>query len=822
MMILHRECSIGVKKLSDADLGGGVSNQTHIGLSERVFTFLPPQDINVKGILVYNKSCAAVDCLFSKILDKRSTKIDSGEASQVRSLTRQIRSIASNRSLDWYLIWFSLFDGTPVFWLFNKASEEFKNLSGTGAIFESMKVFSPKDAAYFFIQKYICQSEKLNEIVERKMAEFSEGILIASSKEHRTFVHLCLSYFDARGELDKIIPYCNTTNINSPIRVFKEGSFNLQNMLMFADESEIARRNSDRVRWYTDYFDVEGRHLYLYVDWYPGKDSLGKDQQLMIPDFVKLINLCYGDTYIYENNNGTHELWLKKDVTPSRFWILPSNNSEFRVIEYFNEKTLVDWSQSRNFAVGDIAYLYCSKGYQRVLFKTKVVRIDVPNSEYINDKKYWADEAAYDEARKDTDSKYVRLELQNKLNVDDNSLSLDVLQKLGLKGTIQGPMTVPNQEIQDKLDEVFDGKVSKQADIKQELFQISSVVSAIRSTGLIYEDLLVKRFATSLLTKPFVILSGLAGSGKTQLALAFAKALIADDSQLCVVSVGADWTNREPLLGYPNALKADEYVHPESGVLDLLIEANKAENKDKPYFLILDEMNLSYVERYFADFLSAMESHEPIRLWDCENDKTPKCVALPKNLFIIGTINVDETTYMFSPKVLDRANVIEFKVSEAEMTSFLDWAPVVNLESVEKIANQSADFVRIAKNSVEASKDANDVLKKFFKPLKDVNAEFGYRTAAEIGRFISLADSMTVNEKIDSAIVQKILPKLHGSRKKIIPVLTALWKICGCNINLDLAKSEDCVAAVYPLSADKIFRMYQGAIDNGFTSFAEA
>ena len=81
-----------------------------------------------------------------------------------------------------------------------------------------------------------------------------------------------------------------------------------------------------------------------------------------------------------------------------------------------------------------------------------------------------------------------------------------------------------------------------------------------------------------------------------------------------MVSVGADWTSREPLLGYPNALQHDSYVKPENGVLDLLIEANKIENANKPFFLILDEMNMSYVERYFADFLSAMESHENISL----------------------------------------------------------------------------------------------------------------------------------------------------------------------------------------------------------------
>ena len=207
-----------------------------------------------------------------------------------------------------------------------------------------------------------------------------------------------------------------------------------------------------------------------------------------------------------------------------------------------------------------------------------------------------------------------------------------------------------------------------------ESFSIKCLIEEIKETGLIYSSTLIKRFAFSLLTKPFVILSGLAGSGKTKLAITFAKALVEDsEKQLCVVSVGADWTNREPLLGFPNALQPNKYVVPENGVLQLLIEANR--NSEKPYFLILDEMNMSYVERYFADFLSALESHEEIPLWEkpdeCDSE-VPAKIALPRNLFIIGTINVDETTYMFSPKVLDRANVIEFKISVKEMAYFLN------------------------------------------------------------------------------------------------------------------------------------------------------
>lgn len=361
-------------------------------------------------------------------------------------------------------------------------------------------------------------------------------------------------------------------------------------------------------------------------------------------------------------------------------------------------------------------------------------------------------------------------------------------------------------------------------------FSISTIIQHIKETGLLYTDKLIKRFAFSLMAKRFLILSGLAGSGKTQLALAFANALIADKKQLCVVSVGADWTNREPLLGFPNALKDDEYVRPESGVLDLLIEANKEENLNKPYFLILDEMNMSYVERYFADFLSVMESGEGISLWKgSENHSVPPTISLPKNLFIIGTINVDETTYMFSPKVLDRANVIEFKILSDEMENFLKEMKNVDRCSINgKAAGMGADFVNLA-NVKELDKDdeAVNTLQNFFKELKKVNAEFGYRTATEIFRYIAQAKKnddtdgkLTNHDILDAAIIQKLLPKLHGSRKKLEPVLAQLWKLCFTE-EVHIAR-ENVNKAIYKESADKILRMYEAANANGFTSFAEA
>lgn len=355
-------------------------------------------------------------------------------------------------------------------------------------------------------------------------------------------------------------------------------------------------------------------------------------------------------------------------------------------------------------------------------------------------------------------------------------------------------------------------------------FMINQVVSSLLSTGLIYSPILIKRLAFSLMAKPFVILSGLAGSGKTQLALAFAKCLSENiEEQVCTVSIGADWTNREPLLGYPNALKSGEYVLPESGVLQLLMRANK--DPDKPYFLILDEMNLSVVERYFADFLSAMESGEPIKLWDNEKGNVPKEIELPKNVFIIGTINVDETTYMFSPKVLDRANVIEFKIAADEMEDYLGKKVNINLKAgYSACADMAVDFVTKAKSQVEKGEKNKDVLLSFFKELKEVNAEFGYRTVNEISRYLHFADGdLEDDSAIDTAILQKLLPKLHGSRKKLVPVLTSMWKLC---LNDGVTKEIDAEFSAtdfkYPESAEKIQRMYKAVVDNGFTSFAEA
>jgi len=367
---------------------------------------------------------------------------------------------------------------------------------------------------------------------------------------------------------------------------------------------------------------------------------------------------------------------------------------------------------------------------------------------------------------------------------------------------------------------------------------------------------LIHRVASCLLSKRFLIATGLAGSGKTKLAQAFARWLSTPVGCYEVVPVGADWTGNENVLGYPNGLDRETYIS--KPALDLVVHAK--EDPDVPHFLILDEMNLSHVERYFADILSVIESEEEIQLYDgavrqAGGKPIPSSIELPKNLFIIGTVNVDETTYMFSPKVLDRANVIEFRMDAGELAGFLGNPAKPDLSKLDgKGASFGKAFVDAAKNpvtvpaDVKVAYDAEMLL--LFKTLQAHGAEFGYRTAYESARFIHFykllgnhadGDTTWFPGAFDCVVFQKLLPKLHGSRAKLGPVLKKLWFLCvndtagrgadPLNAAEEAARSTDKKAepsvvvpsgSPYPLSAEKIGRMWRLLIENGFASFAEA
>lgn len=412
--------------------------------------------------------------------------------------------------------------------------------------------------------------------------------------------------------------------------------------------------------------------------------------------------------------------------------------------------------------------------------------------------------------------------------------------------------------------------------IKNQQSLISNFYKNTQKAGLIFSSQLIQRFVASLCTKPFVILSGLSGSGKTKLAQAFVQWICESDKQYKIIPVGADWTNREPLLGYPNGLDPKSYVTPDSGALQLILEASKKENHNKPYFMILDEMNLSHVERYFADFLSIMESKEKLKLYSgekrytqCTKDKefdeeyfVPYEIEWPNNLFIIGTVNIDETTYMFSPKVLDRANVIEFRITPNEMQKFFKSRKELNMKElfIDKDKSKGGagqimgeNFFQLAEEKkitkIPEIEGDDNILNKFFEELQIVGSEFGYRSATEIellitklginGLIVKDGETMENNTKIDIAIMQKLLPKLHGSRKKLVGPLETLAGFCLVRINGSQPDDQNKTKTLYQqfisekrdsakweikysISFEKIERMLKNVIENGFTSYAEA
>jgi hypothetical protein len=261
-----------------------------------------------------------------------------------------------------------------------------------------------------------------------------------------------------------------------------------------------------------------------------------------------------------------------------------------------------------------------------------------------------------------------------------------------------------------------------------------------------------------------------------------------------------------------------------------------------------------------------MESGDSIKLYsgaerkDSNGIKVPQEITWPKNLFIIGTVNIDETTYMFSPKVLDRANVIEFRITPTEMREFfkdridLDLKELyLDKDETKGGAGQSMgeSFLKIAvdRTITKVSEDEENVLNNFFAELQVVGSEFGYRTASEIQLLISklgmagFVDNdnspLEHNTKIDIAIMQKLLPKLHGSRKKLVGPLETLAGFCV--VRLEGSKQDEQHKSKsnyqqfiaekrntshwkikYPISLEKIERMHKNVIENGFTSYAEA
>ncbi len=254
---------------------------------------------------------------------------------------------------------------------------------------------------------------------------------------------------------------------------------------------------------------------------------------------------------------------------------------------------------------------------------------------------------------------------------------------------------------------------------------------------------------SSLDDKHFVLLTGISGTGKTQLCRLYANAVYGleyenENPYLTIIPVRPDWTDASSLFGYYSTFEK-RYVKTE--FLNVVLNALK--EREKPHFILLDEMNLARVEYYLSDYLSAVESRKEIPLHQDENIKDiPEKIIIPPNVYLLGTLNVDETTHSISDKVLDRAFVMS--LSEVDFDTY--WK--------------------------QADKEVRNTLYTEFNLLKELHhlliqfdLHFGYRTLEEMLKKlyanIQLSDEYQMNalEALDRVISEKVLPKIRGDER---------------------------------------------------------
>lgn len=349
---------------------------------------------------------------------------------------------------------------------------------------------------------------------------------------------------------------------------------------------------------------------------------------------------------------------------------------------------------------------------------------------------------------------------------------------------------------------------------------VNHIIHYLSSKGFLYSEENIKNLYLSLLSKPFIILSGISGTGKTKIVELFAEAVGAtyENGRFKLIPVRPDWSDSSDLLGYKD-LK-NEFI--QGPLTKMIIQAHK--NPDYPHFVVLDEMNLARVEYYLSDFLSVIES----RKFGGSEIKTAPIVefdgqsyGIPDNLYIIGTVNMDETTHPFSKKVLDRANTIEFNEVHLTNFSFLN-----DVQERMEPAEAKNDLFKSKYIQLRDAVEYMDVIKAVSEELEQINAilssiyaQVGYRVRDEIAFYMSYNeefDLMSRNEAMDFCIMQKILPRISGAGKEVEDVLDNLLTL----FTGDLAGESNLSEAVkYPRSATKLKEMKARYGTQGFVSY---
>ena len=317
------------------------------------------------------------------------------------------------------------------------------------------------------------------------------------------------------------------------------------------------------------------------------------------------------------------------------------------------------------------------------------------------------------------------------------------------------------------------------------LDQFNSVIRSSKYHLLLDEDDIVK-FHTSIKSNLLTILAGLSGTGKSRIIRAYAEALGIDEvsDQFKFISVKPSWQDDADLLGFADTMN-NNYRPSDSGLVDTLLKAEKDSNQI--YLIVLDEMNLSRIEYYFSQFLSVLERDSNERYLTLYNKYLearlynsaiyPPKLLIPENVRFIGTMNIDESTFELSDKLLDRANVIQLKTLPFYKREDMK---VENLKQKQeekswrkfpvKLLNYSAHGVSLSKEQLEFFWDLHNTINKVLP-----NIGISWRNIKSIENFLNKLPS-NYYDKLDKAldwqISERILTKLRGTDTMLSPLMS--------------------------------------------------
>ena len=417
-------------------------------------------------------------------------------------------------------------------------------------------------------------------------------------------------------------------------------------------------------------------------------------------------------------------------------------------------------------------------------------------------------ESAESILRSREDSDYLSAALQNYDIANDTRFNLVFKNLSYVESTTKG-ITIAKDKIEEVRKKVAEFEVG-------EIFENKG--ARIISNSTLRKDIEsgVRFYLTAIRTKPFILLAGISGTGKSRIVRKLAQAtddidtfMNDEDRWKCsrptnfeLIQVKPNWHNSMDVVGFQSNIPIPHYEF--TPFVDFVVKAWCHENT--PFFLCLDEMNLAPVEEYFAEFLSAIESRSIGEDGEFETDPIikpfdsfgselagemmnhfvemgydlPKNVetrlrkkglTLPKNLIVMGTVNMDETTFSFSRKVLDRAMSIE--MNEVDYDGFIEGKTEYNIPI---LTEQNSLFVNrpISAQEVKNGIEVQNVM-NFLKGVNDILEgtpfKLGYRAANEAILYVA-ADKVVgadnLNAALDEFTLMKILSRIEGDDSKLV------------------------------------------------------